>query len=404
MTRRRVRLAVQVGMFLLVLGVAATRHAHEVGLTLPFRFPDLHALCPFGAVETAVHLATTGQFVPRTDRSNLWILLGSVLLAVTVGPLFCGWLCPLGSVQDWIGRVGKRIFGRRYNRFVPQRVDRALSYLRYFTLVMIVLQTTRFASLVFASIDPYYALFHIWTGTAATGAVMMLLLVLTGSLVVARPWCRWLCPFGVLQGVLARFSPWTIRQDAARCRDCTLCARACPMGVAVDRDAAVRDTRCNRCLECLEACRVPHTLDFRLPSRATHALSLTAPWVAAVIALVVFFAPVAVARAAGWYVPAGAAGVGAGAVVGSGGAGSGFLAGGNATAFSPEAIRPTMTLAQLAEAAGLEENALLEALRIDPEFDTRTQLFDIEEDDRYAEITVAEVRRRLLDLLGDHNR
>ncbi len=383
--RPRVRLAVQIAFSLFVLGIVLSRQAAEAGIVLPVLFPDLHAICPFGAVATVGRLLLQGEYIPRTGQSNLWVLAGSLGMTFLVGALFCGWLCPLGSIQDWFGRLGKRLLGRRYNRVVPARVDRFMSYLRYAVLALVVLQTTRFLNLWFTTYDPYYAMYHIWTGNALPSAIAVLAVTLVASLFVARPWCRWLCPFGALQGLAARLSPWTIRRNDQACTSCLKCTRACPMGIAVDSTAAVRDSRCTRCMECLDACPVDGALDFTLRApqpasdkptdrRPATTFSISGGLTAAAVVLVLFFAPVGLARATGLYVPA---------------------------SHEAEAqleiadIGPMMTLEEVSAGLGMSTAELLALLEIDAGFDPTTRLVDVEMDERYEHLTVPQIRQAL---------
>lgn len=361
--QRWVRTAVQITVALLVTVGVAVHMLDESGM-LP-AVSNLHAICPFGAVETMARLATEGRFVGKTHPSNMWMLLASTAATVLVGALFCGWLCPLGSVQSWVGKLGRRIFGRRYNTFVPQRLDRVLGYLRYAVLGLIVVETTRAAHLVFAAYDPYYALVRFWTGDALPSAIAVLAVVLAASLLVERPWCRWLCPFGAVQGLLQALAPWKIRRDAALCTDCGCCSRACPMRIAVADKAVVRDTRCNRCGECLAACPVRGALDHRLPGRAAAkapvpGLSMRSRWLTAALALSIFAAPIAVSTATGQFLTDNRASV---------------TRGGLAIA----QIRSSMTLADVSKGLDIEIGRLREILQLPASVGKNTQLKDLEE-------------------------
>jgi len=292
-----VRKTIQIGFFSFVFLLTAGHVMEEWGLVLPFSVASIHAICPFGAVETAGRLITQGNFIPKTNESNLWMFLATAGTTVLFGALFCGWLCPLGSIQDWVGKLGQRIFKKRYNNFVPKRLDRVMGYLRYFVLVLIVVDTTRMLSLTFAKVDPYYALFHFWTGEALISAIIVLLIVLGASLFVERPWCRWLCPFGAVLGLLQLLAPWKIRRNTRLCTSCGLCSRACPVNIDVAKKIAVLDTRCNRCGECLTVCPVENTLDYALPGK--NKLSLNNRFMASGIILILFFTPILVAKKAG---------------------------------------------------------------------------------------------------------
>jgi NAD-dependent dihydropyrimidine dehydrogenase PreA subunit len=319
------------------------------------------------------------------------MLLASTAATVLVGALFCGWLCPLGSVQDWVGGLGRRLLGarrtsdrppatplpcvwprrtaaglgRRCNTFVPRRLDQALGYLRYAVLGLIVVTTTRAVHLVFAAYDPYYALVRFWSGDALPGAVAVLAVVLGASLFVERPWCRWLCPFGAVQGLMQLVAPWKIRRNAAVCTDCGCCTRACPMGIAVAEKVVVRDTRCNRCGECLAACPVRGALDHRLPGRrgapaAIPALSMRSRFLTAALALSIFAAPIAVSTASGLFVTSGRAVVARGSL-------------------SVDQISASMTLTDVSTGLGIEIDRLREILELPAEVERNTQIKDLEE-------------------------
>ncbi|HSN10537.1 MAG TPA: 4Fe-4S dicluster domain-containing protein, partial [Propionibacteriaceae bacterium] len=83
-------------------------------------------------------------------------------------------------------------------------------------------------------------------------AVLAVTLVL--SFVLPRPFCRYACPLGAIQGLVAKASPVAVQRDADACLGCDLCTRACPMALPVDRSTRVTDAQCIGCLECVAAC------------------------------------------------------------------------------------------------------------------------------------------------------
>jgi len=210
-----------------------------------------HMLCPFGGIETLTRVIAQGLYVPKTGLANL-ILLGAVLLsALIAGPVFCGWLCPLGSFQDWVRALSVKLGLRALK--VPAKAERVLSLGRYLVLGLIVWATAQSFNLVFMKMDPYYALLHFWTGEVAPAALAVLAVVLVASVFIARPWCRWLCPMGALLTLLGRFSLIKIKRPAA-CSGCRSCAKACPVGLDLSKEEATSDPRCIRCGDCVAAC------------------------------------------------------------------------------------------------------------------------------------------------------
>jgi hypothetical protein len=359
--RSWVRRVIQISFFTFVFLLTAAHVLPGWGITLPFSVASIHAICPFGAVETIGRLITQGNFIPKTNESNLWMFLAVAGSTILFGALFCGWLCPLGSVQDWVGRVGKKIFKKHYNHFVPKKLDRLLGYLRYIVLLLIVIDTTRMLSLTFAKVDPYYALFHFWTGEALFSAIAVLLLVLAASLFVERPWCRWFCPFGGVLGLLQLIAPWKIRRNTDLCTSCGLCTRACSVNIDVAKKVTVLDTRCNRCGECLAACPVADTLDHSLLSKnRSHKLSLNNRFLTSGIVLVLFFTPILAAKQAGLFKTSNTVEV----VQGN---------------LAIDDIKTTMTLDELAKGFNSTSESLLQYLDLPSDMPGDTKLKDIED-------------------------
>ena len=98
-----------------------------------------------------------------------------------MGPVFCGWVCPMGSLQEWIGKIGRKLSKKRFNWLIPPGVDNILRYLRYVVLLLVIIMTARSAELLFADIDPYYALFNFWSGEVALSALIILGVVIGAS-------------------------------------------------------------------------------------------------------------------------------------------------------------------------------------------------------------------------------
>lgn len=217
---------------------------------------SLHSICPFGGVESAYRLLTGGALLQKVRDSSVILLMAVFLLAVLFGPVFCGWICPLGSLQEWFGKIGRKWLGpRRYNHFIPAKLDHALRYLRYGVLAWLVYATAISAKLVFQEYDPFFALFHFWTGEASFSALLILLAILLTSLLVERPWCKYACPFGAFLGFTNLFRIFTIQRNAGTCRPGQACSTLCPMNIHVSSQAEVRDHQCIACLECTsEAC------------------------------------------------------------------------------------------------------------------------------------------------------
>ncbi len=216
--------------------------------------PGVHALCPFGGIEGAAELLRSGAYITRLAPSS-FILLGA-LLAVTVifGRVFCGWICPLGALNEISALAAKKLGIRQ--RVLPEKLDAALRNLKYILLAGILIATWITGVLFFSRFDPWTAWMHLTSGEIGRTLLPLsaLGLVLFAGLFIERAWCRYLCPLGACLGILQKISFTKVRRDAGVCVDCSLCDRACPVGLSPSKASVVAHGDCIACGRCVENC------------------------------------------------------------------------------------------------------------------------------------------------------
>ena len=272
----KIRTWIQLAMFIFVAIIAVNHTLVESGSGIQLLgSASLHAVCPFGGVVSLYNLVTAGTFVKKIHESNVVLMIIVFTTTILLGPLFCGWICPMGTFQEWIGKIGKKIFKKKYNRFIPYRIDKYLRFLRYGVLTWVIYMTAVSGKLIFQDFDPYYTLFQFWTGEVAVSGFIALGLVIILSLFVERPFCKYACPYGAVLGVFNLFRIIPLRRNSDTCIDCKLCDRVCPMNITVSKAGKVRDHQCISCFECTSddgVCPVPATLEFRTSKYKTGPL------------------------------------------------------------------------------------------------------------------------------------
>ena len=237
---KKARRVVQFGFLALVLG-----GVFAVGA-------NCERWCPFGGVEAAYTYASEGDMLCSLGTSNFFILGGVLVMTVLVRRAFCGYMCPLGTISEWLHGLGRRL--GIPNIRVAGRLDRVLGLVKYAVLAAILIATWRAGELIFRSFDPCYALVSRHGTDITFWAYVVAGAIALGSLSIVVPFCRWFCPFAAVLNPLSRFGVTRIKRDAGTCRDCGLCTKNCPAAIAVDRVEQVKAARCISCMNCVDAC------------------------------------------------------------------------------------------------------------------------------------------------------
>ncbi|MGB9840847.1 4Fe-4S binding protein [Thermovenabulum sp.] len=266
------RLFTQISFFIIVLITVIIHSLDEKGITinLPFfAYASLHSICPFGGIVSVYKFVTEGAFVQKIHESSFVILMIVIILSILFGSVFCGFICPFGSVQEWIGKVGKRVLGKKFNRIIPSNYDKFLRYFRFAVLLWILYVTAKTGTLVFADFDPYNALFTFWTGEVAIQSLIFLGVVVILSFFIERPFCKYFCPLGAFIGLFNFIRIFKVKRVPASCISCKKCSNVCPMNIDVHKKEIINDPQCITCLQCSSeiSCPVENTVIFETKRR-----------------------------------------------------------------------------------------------------------------------------------------
>ncbi len=268
--RRLVQLAFA-GFILYVTVVHALAGESAANLTAS---PE--AFCPFGGLETLYRTITSGgSFVSHTHLSNLVVAVAVLAAALLLRSAFCGWICPLGFVQDILHSLSTRMQKRsipfrkamrslaQSGRPVWVLLDKYLRFVKYGVLIWAITGAAAYGVMVFRDYDPWSALINIAEWTFTPGLVVLALTVVS-SFFVERPWCRYACPLGAASGLLGKLSPVYLKREADACKVCKVCTKACPMGLQVHKARTITSVDCIGCLECVQACPREGAMEVKL--------------------------------------------------------------------------------------------------------------------------------------------
>jgi ferredoxin len=299
----RYRNPIRIGFQLVVLGLigyVAIRPLFGGGYVA-----DFEAYCPLGGLSSFMSRLNKGTMSCTMSEVQVMLGFGLLLGVLTVGKLFCSYLCPIGSITEWLGKLGTKW---KILREMPARVDRPLRLLKYALLFMTVYFTMTSSELFCKEYDPYFAAANLFQNTDLVlyFAIPATVLAVLGALFFRLFWCKYLCPLGALSNIFLNvvgaaavigmfvlanlfgagfgyiwlvgglvlvgaateigflrsfFLPAAkITRSAELCSDCGMCDEKCPQGIVISKYTAVTHTDCNLCTDCVHACPLKNTV------------------------------------------------------------------------------------------------------------------------------------------------
>ena len=272
----KLRKAIQCGFLAtcLLIGVQFYfwyRHFATGGNSIEVPRPaGVEGFLPLSALISLKHWLSTGIF-NHVHPASLVIFLAVLAVSLVFKKSFCSFICPVGLLSEWHWKLGRKVFGRNlvapFGWKPPRWMDyslRSLKYLLLYFFLNAILRGMNTDALKAFIDSPYnkiadvkMMLFFLEMSTFAFGVILLLMLA---SLFISNFWCRYLCPYGGLLGILGFLSPVKIRREASTCTDCMACTRACPAMIQVHEAAIVRSDECTSCLDCVKVCPVENTL------------------------------------------------------------------------------------------------------------------------------------------------
>lgn len=271
------------------------------------RPPGVEGWLPIAGLMNLKAFLLTGN-LPEVHPAAMVLVSVFLLSSWLLRKAFCGWLCPVGTISEYLWKLGRKIFRRTY--VIPKWADiplRGLKYLLmsfflYAVLTMPVNGILNFLESPYGLVADVKML--LFFRTMGETAAIVLLVIILSSLIVKNFWCRYLCPYGALMGLASLASPVWIKRNESRCIDCDKCNKACPSSLPVAQLIQIRSAECLGCLECVAVCPAEDALDLTIVGRKRLFLQQRRPWAIGAALALLFFGFVGMAKVTGhWHTP-----------------------------------------------------------------------------------------------------
>ena len=232
------------------------------------RPPGVEGWLPIAGLMNLKYWLLSGQ-VPKVHPAAMFLLLTFLSMAFLFRKSFCSWLCPVGTLSEYLWRAGQKLLKRNFP--LPRWLDLPLRGLKYLLLGFFVwaISTMSVEGIRDFMQSPYgliadVKMLNFFRHIGETGLIVLGVFAVA-SVFVPNFWCRFLCPYGALLGLTSWMSPAKIRRNAETCIDCAKCAKACPSSLPVDKLGSIKSVECTGCLECVAVCPAEGALYMGLP-------------------------------------------------------------------------------------------------------------------------------------------
>lgn len=287
-------------LFLGLIGYVALRPVFDKAY-----LADFEAYCPFGGISSLASKLNQGTMSCNMSEVQLLLGIGLLVGVLLIGKLFCSYICPIGTVAEWLGKLGDKL---KIRREMPAVLDRPFRLLKYVLFFITVYMTMTTSELFCKEFDPYFATVNLFSNSDITlyFAIPAFVITILGAIVYRMFWCRYLCPLGAISNIFMNgpgaivvillfiianaiglqlnyvyliagltlvgivtelgfmrsfFNPLPkITRNVEKCTECGFCDQKCPQGIKISQFEQVNHIDCTLCTDCVYSCPLKNTL------------------------------------------------------------------------------------------------------------------------------------------------
>lgn len=264
---------------------------------VPTRSPAVEGFLPIYALMSLKGWLSTGVF-DQLRPAALVIFLAIIFTALIARKGFCSWLCPVGTISELSGKVGRSLTKRNFS--LPKYLHYPLMLVKYAIVLFFLYSIMGMPGEMIPLITQgdYYKIadvkmLYFFLDLSKTAVLVILGLVVI-SLFIRNFWCKYLCPYGALLGIFSFFSPLGIKRNQDLCIQCKKCNQACPNDINVMKNKGVDSPECMACLNCISACPKKGALSLKIVGKVHFD-----EWYLVLVVLGVFFGIILLAQITG---------------------------------------------------------------------------------------------------------
>jgi len=224
---------------------------------------SIHNVCPYALICFGLLKANIINLALGLAALGIFLGIAFMIVSMFWGRIFCGYICALGSYQQWI----YQLLRKRRRKQIPLYYERIFGKIKYLILVLTILLVIAGYAWIYMQFCPIYALSRL--PSAAIGGLITLGIITIGSLIWERFWCRFLCPYAALLNIAQKVGKFfgisrrKVQRNLERCNDCGLCRSNCPMNLDILADEYVQSEDCIHCLSCAQGCPKSGTISVK---------------------------------------------------------------------------------------------------------------------------------------------